>query len=54
MSLSTGMCRKNTSSASNPPADAPIPTMGNPSGSERVLVGPTLFFLATGLLVEVG
>src|SRR5215472_1333059 len=54
MPLSTGMCRKNTSSASNPPADAPIPTMGKPSGSKRGLVGPTLFSLATRLLVEVG
>src|SRR5215831_19620605 len=34
------MCRKNSSSASNPPADAPIPTMGKPSGSERLVVGP--------------
>src|SRR5215467_12437561 len=38
------MCRKNSSSASNPPADAPIPTMGKPSGSGRLAVGPA--FLA--------
>src|SRR5439155_14181380 len=36
MPLSEGICSKNASSASNPPADAPIPTMGKRSDADSV------------------
>ena len=32
MPLASGTCSKNSSRASSPPADAPMPTMGNPFG----------------------
>src|SRR4029434_3308346 len=36
MSLSGGICPKNASSASKPPADAPIPTMGKRADADCV------------------
>jgi hypothetical protein len=38
--VSVGMAEKKASNAANPPADAPIPTMGNPADGDGSRCAP--------------